>query len=144
LDGVEQPWLNLVPYLFVLVFLLYRYDLFVTSILIIFKRVIIATIFIWIILEQNFSERSYFKVSSLKLVSKLGKYTYGLYCLRTIAISIIVILLSKFGLNHNAWQLWFLKLPLAMELSILISYLSYTYFESRSLKLKNRFAHITK
>jgi peptidoglycan/LPS O-acetylase OafA/YrhL len=52
--------------------------------------------------------------------------------------------LGKLGLNHSSWQLWLFELPLAMALSIGLSYISYHYFEKRFLKLKDQFAFIVK
>jgi peptidoglycan/LPS O-acetylase OafA/YrhL len=140
----SHPALNLVPYIAAIVFLVFKYELFSVPAVISFKRIIIAFFFIWIILDQNFCKRSYFKISKLKTISKLGKYTYGLYCLHTIAVLITIVILGKFGLDKSTWQLWLIELPMAMGLSIVISYLSFTFFESKFLKLKDRFAYITK
>ena len=138
------PWLCLVPWIAAIVFIGFKYQLFSTDFLIIIKRLIIATFFIWLILEQNFSKRSWFKVSQFKTVTRLGKYTYGLYCLHTIGILISMVILNKLGLNRTSLQLWLLELPLALLLSILMSYISYTYFESKFLKLKTKFTYIIK
>jgi len=135
---------NLIPYLAVIIFLLYRHELFSTTFLAIVRRVIVSFFFAWIILEQNFCKNSLFKISRLRTITKLGKYTYGLYCLHTIAILIVISILQKLGLNKHSWQIWLLQLPLGMLLSIVISYFSFTYFESFFLKLKDRFAYIVK
>jgi peptidoglycan/LPS O-acetylase OafA/YrhL len=135
---------NLIPYVVVIIFLLYRQELFSTTFLVIIKRIIISFFFAWIILEQNFCKNSLFKVSKLKVITKLGKYTYGLYCLHTIAILVVISILEKLGLNKHSWQIWLLQIPLAMFLSIVFSYFSFTYFESFFLKLKDRFAYIVK
>jgi len=135
---------NLIPYVVVIIFLLYRQELFLTTFLVIIKRIIISFFFAWIILEQNFCKNSLFKVSRLRIITKLGKYTYGLYCLHTIAILVVISILEKLGLNQHSWQIWLLQVPLAMFLSIVFSYFSFTYFESFFLKLKDRFAYIVK
>jgi len=135
---------NLIPYLVVIIFLLYRQELFSTTFLTIIRRIIISFFFVWIILEQNFCKNSLFKISRLRTITKLGKYTYGLYCLHTIAILIVISILQKLGLNKHSWEIWLLQLPLGMLLSIVISYFSFTYFESFFLKLKDRFAYIVK
>jgi len=105
----------------------------------ILNRLLMSTVFITIILEQNFCRQSLFKVSSLGLVSRLGKYTYGLYCYHMIAILAVSTLLGKFALNHHSWQIWLLELPLSLLLSVGISYISYHYFERFFLALKDRF-----
>jgi peptidoglycan/LPS O-acetylase OafA/YrhL len=140
----SNPWINLIPYVAAVVFIFYREHIFVTPFLIVTKRIIIAFFFIWIILEQNFSPRSLFKISQLKIISTLGKYTYGLYCLHTIGILITLTVLRKLGLNKTSWEMILLQVPISMALSIVISYISYTYFESWFLKFKDRFAYITK
>ena len=140
----SNKFFNLIPYVVVIIFLLYRQELFSTTFLVIIKRIIVSFFFAWIILEQNFCKNSLFKVSRLKIITKLGKYTYGLYCLHTIAILVVISILEKLGLNQHSWQIWLLQVPLAMFLSIVFSYFSFTYFESFFLKLKDRFAYIVK
>jgi peptidoglycan/LPS O-acetylase OafA/YrhL len=140
----SNRFLNLIPYLAAVGFIFFKYQLFAEPVTIVFKRVIITFFFIWIILEQNFCKHSFFKISQLKTISKLGKYTYGLYCLHTIAGLIVIVVLTKLGLNKTTWQLWLIEMPASLLLSIGISYLSYTYFESWFLKLKDRFASIVK
>jgi peptidoglycan/LPS O-acetylase OafA/YrhL len=144
--AIEQcsPFLHLIPYLAVIIFILFKYELFSGAFMLVIKRIVTCSFFIWIILEQNFSNRSFFKVSKLKTISNLGKYTYGLYCLHTIAGLSTIVILSQLGWDKYSWQLWFIQLPMFMGLSILFSYISYHYFEKRFLKLKERFAYITK
>jgi len=135
---------NLIPYVVVIIFLLYKQELFSTTFLFIIKRVIISFFFAWIILEQNFCKNSLFKVSRLRVITKLGKYTYGLYCFHIVAIFFVTIILQELGLHKHSWQIWLLQIPLAMIVSIVFSYFSFTYFESFFLKLKDRFAYIVK
>jgi peptidoglycan/LPS O-acetylase OafA/YrhL len=137
-------WLNLLPWIMTLVFIVFKYQLFTGDFLIIIKRLIIGFFFIWIILEQNFSKYSLFKISQLKTISRLGKYTYGLYCLHTIAVLILMIIMDKLGINKSSWQLWLIEFPLGLGFSIFMAYISYTFFESKFLKLKDRFAFIVK
>lgn len=131
-------------YILTLAYIIFKQEIFATSTMLILKRIIMASTFILIILEQNFSKKSLFKVGDWKIISRLGKYTYGLYCLHGIGILISVTLLSKLSLNHSSWQIWFLQLPISFILSLIISYISYRYFESWFLKLKVKFSHITK
>ena len=108
------------------------------------KRLIMGSVFCWIILEQNFSQQSFFKLGAFKRLSELGKYTYGLYCLHQIGILICLTLLRSAGWNQFSWQIWVLELPLNFILSVAISWFSFHYFESWFLKLKTRFSYITK
>lgn len=137
-------WLNLLPWIMALVFIVFKYQLFTGDFLITIKRLIIAFFFIWIILEQNFSRFSLFKISQLKIITRLGKYTYGLYCLHTIAVLILMIIMEKLGINRQSWQLWLIEFPLGILFSIFMAYISYRFFESKFLRLKDRFAFIVK
>jgi peptidoglycan/LPS O-acetylase OafA/YrhL len=131
-------------YFLVLAFIVFKQELFSTTYMLVLKRVIMGTTFAFIILEQNFSENSLFKVGDWKLVSTLGRYTYGLYCLHSIAILICLVIIRKLELNNYSWQIWLLELPISFLLSVLISWVSYTFFESWFIKQKDKFAYITK
>lgn len=136
--------IHLLPYVMALVFIIFKVELFSVPLLFILKRIIVATFFLWIILEQNFNARSYFKISNLKVISWLGKYTYGLYCLHTIGILVTATLVKKAGLNQHDWQLLLIELPLSLLISILMAYTSYHVYEKHFLKLKKRFAYLTR
>lgn len=107
-------------------------------------RLVISILFALVILEQSFTKRSLFKMSKYKYVSKLGTYTYGLYCLHMIGILFAAIGLKKLGLNRNVYQIIFLEGSISFIVTLALAYLSYTFFESKFLKLKERFARITK
>lgn len=145
--GVFQKipqYFHIIPYAVVILLVFYRYQIFASPALVIFKRVIESFFFIWIIMDQNFSLRNSYKVSNLKWISWLGKYTYGLYCLHTIAGLVMIVVLSKLHLNNYSWQLWFIQMPLTLGLSIFFAWFSFTYFESWFMKLKSKFAFIVK
>lgn len=110
----------------------------------IFERMFIAIIMLLIILEQTFANRSLFKMAHFKQVSKLGLITYGLYCLHFIGILITTTLTKKLSINTHLWQVFLVDTPIALILTIVISKISYRYFETPFLKLKERFAYITK
>ncbi|MFT3825508.1 MAG: acyltransferase [Chitinophagaceae bacterium] len=111
---------------------------------IIFERLVIGIFFALIIAEQNYAENSFFKMRNLKVISKLGIYTYGLYCLHLLAMYITVRLVNQFNLPvENLWVAIGSALA-ALLLSIVISLASYHLYEKWFLKLKNKFAFITK
>jgi len=136
--------LNIIPYVAAVLFVVYKYEIFSNPFLIVTKRLIISFFFAWIILEQNFCKRSLFKISNFKIITRLGKYTYGLYCLHRIAILIVMTIMGLLGINTNTWQLWLIEFPACLLLSIVLSYYSYKYFESYFLRLKDKFAYIVK
>ncbi len=105
----------------------------------IFERMFIAIVIIHIILEQSFSINSLFKISNFKRISDFGKITYGLYCLHFIGILITITITNYFNMNKNLFEIIFLTTPLALLFSILISKVSYIYYETPFLKLKEKY-----
>lgn len=137
--------LLLVVYALCLLFICFQQQLFYTNnAMFILQRIIMSSVFIIIILEQNFCINSFFKTGNFSIISKLGKYAYGLYCFHVIGILVSTTLLAKCSLNNYGWQMWLLELPFSLVITIVLSYLSYNYFESLFLKLKDRFASIKK
>jgi peptidoglycan/LPS O-acetylase OafA/YrhL len=118
--------------------------LFPAGIPIIFERLVIGLFFGFIILEQNFSTNSLFKMSRFKQMSKLGIYTYGLYCLHLLAMYVTVVLVTKLHLQQDKLWVAIASAALGLVLSIVISMASYHLFEKWFLKWKDKFAFITK
>lgn len=110
----------------------------------ILERPIIALVMIAVVLEQCFSKNSIFKMSQLKTVSKLGLITYGLYCLHFIGILITTTLTNKLSFNTELWQVLLFETFCALSLTLVIGTLSYRFYEKPFLRLKDRFAYITK
>lgn len=108
------------------------------------ERGLISCVMLLVILEQCFSHHSFYKMSSLKSVTKLGIYTYGLYCLHFLILSITLGVTKTLGLNTSLWQVMLLEPLLALAITILVAKLSYRYFELPFLKLKDRFSYITR
>jgi len=103
------------------------------------ERPIISCIMLLIILEQCYSHHSFYKMGSFKLPSRLGVVTYGLYCLHFIVISYTIAITKMFGFNNQVWQVVFLETMLALGITIIVSLISYRFFEVPFLKLKDRF-----
>lgn len=133
----------LLYFVFVLIFL-FRDDFLIHNSSAAFERSFIAIIIILIILEQNFSRNSFFKMSSFKKISKLGSISYGLYCLHFIGILIAINVCDLLSINQELWQVLFLETIIALSITIFISKISYQYFEKPFLKFKNKFSYITK
>lgn len=145
LEGIRNlPRLLLVVlYACVAACFLFRQELFEHNALTIaLDRLVISVLFLAVILEQNFCDRSLFQFKSLKTISRLGQYTYGLYCLHMIGILIAATVLKKLGWNRELWQVFLLEGGLSLIITILLAYTSYHFFEKRFLLLKNRFAYI--
>jgi len=88
-------------------------------------------------LEQNFSVVSFFKMKNLQKISACGTYTYGLYCYHLFSIFITLKCLETLTWTPNAK--FCASIFLSFASSLLISYLSYEFFEKRFLAFKNRF-----
>lgn len=108
------------------------------------ERLIIAVFFGLIIIEQNFSKNSFYKFSRFKLMSRLGIYTYGLYCLHFIGIYTALAIINAAGGNQFSLLTNLIMAVLALFVTIGLSLLSYHLFEKKFLTLKDRFAFITK
>lgn len=108
-------------------------------------RLLQTLFFAYIILDQNFATSDRLKFSNWKFISRIGKYTYGLYLYHTLVIMFVLTIASK--IMHidilNARNLYLAGI-VSFPLSILVSYISYKYFESIFLKIKLRYTHITK
>ena len=107
-------------------------------------RLICSILFALIILEQCFADYALYKMGRYKLISKLGTYTYGLYCLHFIGILIAAKGLAKLGYNKNVFQVLVIEGGLSLIITIIIAYFSYQYYEKPFLKLKGKFARIVK
>lgn len=122
----------------------FRKELFINStyFLRVVERSFIAIIILGIILEQNFSDNSFYKMKNFKTISKLGIITYGLYCLHFIGILITLTLMRKFHITDNLFNVIVTETIVSLILTIIIAKLSYKYFEMPFLKLKDRFANV--
>lgn len=134
-------WSILLIYLaFTLVFL-FRDEFLLSSYwLRVFERLIISMIMLLIILEQCFAKNSFYKMGNFKVATRLGVVTYGLYCLHFIIISLTVGLTKKLGINSHVWQVVFLETFISLLITIGISLLSYRFFETPFLRLKEKFS----
>lgn len=90
--------------------------------------------FSYVILEQNYSENSFFKISKIPFLTSLGKVSYGIYLIHMIALNIII------GIFTKNEQFVLLKALGVALLTIALSFLSYNYLEKYFLSLKKRFS----
>ncbi len=131
-------------YLCTIVIVLFKSYLFPCGIPVIFERLVIAVFFGMIIAEQNFSRHSLFKMGNFKVVTRLGIYTYALYCLHLLGMYGTVKLIGILQLSLNNSVVASAAAMFALLLAIVISYCSYHLFEKWFLKLKDKFAFIVK
>lgn len=123
---------------------LFKDNIFVPGVAVIFERLVIAFLFGMIILEQNYAKHSVFKMSSAKTVSRLGIYTYGLYCLHFLGLYFAIKFMNALRLDGSLTWVSFSMIVVALIISIVISLLSYNFYEKWFLRLKDKFAFIVK
>jgi hypothetical protein len=124
-------------------FILFSYHFNSIPSFIVIQRVLYALFFAFIIVEQNLSDHSFFKICNNKFLSKWGNYTYGLYCFQMVGIIVTNIIFEKILKLNNKLLLMIFDYTLALSLTMLMAYLSYRFFETPFLKLKNKFAYFT-
>lgn len=93
-----------------------------------------AFIFGVIIYNAALNDKNIFLLNN-KVLTYLGKISYGLYMYHPVVIVISVVALTYLGLENNKMLVYIL----ALGLSILIAAVSYEFFEKYFFKLKNKF-----
>ena len=107
-------------------------------------RLVLTLFFAFVILEQSFNESRTFKLSNNRFFSKWGKYTYGLYLLHRVALWMVSVLLDKYKFfPYNGFCYLLALAVLGFILSMMLSYISYQYFESFFLRLKQKFGSLS-
>ncbi len=113
---------------------------------IVFNRAMYAIAFALIICSQALTtNKSFFNLGNFSFAQSWGKYTYGIYLLHPIVITIFGVLLELVGLEKMGSiniYMYTLRAFCIFILTLFISWLSYTYFEARFLKLKKKFSVI--
>jgi peptidoglycan/LPS O-acetylase OafA/YrhL len=107
-------------------------------------RLFNCIVFAFVIAEQCFSEKSFFNMSNNRFASKWGKYTYGLYLLHITGILLASDIAGYCfpGLKMDNFFKELVFRLFALFVAMLISYVSYEFYEKQFLKLKERFAII--
>ena len=140
INNIKVHWIFLIYIVAILIFFFRKEILLGNDFIRPFDRIIVSLVFLFIIIEQNFANNSFYKMSNFKLISRLGKYTYGLYSLHFIGILIAIQISKHFHVSNALFQVTVIDTFLALMISIFISWLSYKYLESPFLKLKKRFS----
>lgn len=138
---------SLIVFFYVLLFAIFFFRdevLLSTYYLRIFERAFISTVILIIILEQCFSNNSFYKMNTFRRLSRLGIITYGLYCLHFIVISAVAAVMKKLNMENHIWQVFIIQPILSLAITIIAAKLSFKYFENPFLKMKDRFGYILK
>ena len=141
-ENVQRGYIVMIYSVFLLLYLFHAQIFTGNYILGMFERDIIALFIVLIILEQNYATHSLFKVSRLKIISRLGRYTYGFYCLHFIGILTATTLSKLIGFNSYLYSVLIFETTVAFLVTLILGFLSYRYLESPFLRLKGRFASL--
>jgi peptidoglycan/LPS O-acetylase OafA/YrhL len=111
-----------------------------------FEGILFSLFFAFVILEQNYSKNSFYKIGKIKLFAELGKISYGLYSYHMIAILTVLsfCIHFKFTRLFDPKLLFLFEIILSLFVTVLFSKLSYRWIEKRCITLKNKFSVITK
>jgi peptidoglycan/LPS O-acetylase OafA/YrhL len=110
----------------------------------VFDRLVLALFCAFVLLEQNYAQHSFFKVSQLRFPTYWGTYTYGLYCLHFLALLAAYQILHRLHLNDTVAGAVFGDNALGLLIALALSWTSFNLYEKPFLKLKERFAFITR
>ncbi len=107
-------------------------------------KVICSILFAALItIQVLLQDQSKWSLSRLSLFSKWGVYTYGIYMLHPIVLNLVNYFLNWLKLDNTV--IWFgvFQFLLCFSGTLLVSFLSYRFFESYFLKLKRKFTLIS-
>ena len=108
---------------------------------IVIQRVLFSIFFSYIILEQTYCDQSILKVSRVKYFNFFGNISYGLYCYHGIMITIF---LQMNGLLRESLLNNLVLYPIFIFIStLLVSYFSFRFYESKFLKFKSKFSFLS-
>ena len=100
-----------------------------------------AIFFAWVILDQSHNLSSPLKCSRLRIFTKMGKYTYGIYMLHQTILFSILAVLNYLG-NQQVITTIAVNYLIGLPLTLLLAYTSYHILEKRFLILKSRLEYI--
>lgn len=105
----------------------------------IFSRLYFSVLFALFIIEQSQGQHRFFNPGKSAVLNYLGKISYGLYCFHGVVITILIKALEQFSFTETYWHVFLLYPLIILIFTILVSHLSFKYFESYFLKLKAKF-----
>lgn len=132
--SLPKLWIILI-YIFIFLIIVLKNKIFHFDYVIILERPIIALGFAWIISRQIIHS-SIIKGKTKSFISYLGKISYGIYMYHCLVLFVIEIILME--LSEKSYVL--LLLPTGVLVTLILSHLSYKYFERYFLQLKKNYS----
>ena len=138
IKDLNKIWITAI-YVFIILSIVFFHQLMENDRFRIVERLIFSIFFSFIIIEQSMGRNSLFKFGSLKIFDYLGKISYGLYCFHGVVITVLLQFIPDLFPTQNFFMVFFLFPIVIFAFTFLLSHLSYRYFESYFLRLKNKF-----
>jgi peptidoglycan/LPS O-acetylase OafA/YrhL len=126
-------------YLFFIVLTMGYFGWFQTPFMVVFERLVFGVFFAFVILEQSFAKHSVVKLGRFKRISFLGQLSLGLYCIHGIVLTVAMVFLKSHGFASYYWQVFLLNPLIILSITIIISRLSFSYFENPIHQFRKRF-----
>ena len=108
------------------------------GVLVSIEKVIIGLFFAFVILEQVYSDNSFYKIDKVPYFYQSGKLTYGFYMFHCVFIYYWSIFFANYGFTDSMWQ-FILYILVVFISTYTTAYLSMKYLEKPLLGLKRYF-----
>lgn len=105
-------------------------------------RLLPTAFFAFVIVEQCFAAKSPIKLRNVKVLYRLGKYTYGLYVLHPLAMLAHTMTLQWLRMSSQSLGVALCVALSTAGLSVALAYVSYRFYERPFLGMKQRFARV--
>ena len=136
LKNLRRGWIILI-YTLGIALILFAHPLFPGR-LIVMQRIAIAFFFSFVIFEQVYCLKSFYKVDKIPGFFKLGEISYGLYIYHCVVIYYVQQIMLDNQWNNSVTG-FILFVVISALLTFCLSWLSYRYFERPLLRLKRYF-----
>ena len=121
--------------LFILNVVFYKY-IYSSDIMVASERLIITLFFSFMIFEQSFCNSHLFELGKSRVMSYLGKIAYGLFCFHGPITLLFEKITARTGWSNNNFTVFFINPVLIFAVTLLISAISYKYFEKPIMRLR--------
>ena len=98
-------------------------------------------IFLYVILCVSLNKKSIIKTGG-NTFEFLGNISYGMYMYHVMTCFVVIAIMKKFFLDISIATATIMSYLLCVLFTILVAYLSYTFFEKRFLRLKKKFEQV--
>ncbi len=112
-------------------------NLEITHFDIIFTVIYNSACYALILFDQTFNDKRLFNAGNLRAINYLGRISYGLYIYHLLVVSVMIKAFHFFAPQQQFYTN-FLQAVFTLLITILVSHISYKYFENYFLTLKDR------